>query len=94
VLRLGSSHMLEKLNDYIGIALLVIVLGGGSVYGLYKFMSGPPLLRQSGDEVDPRTNWYAQEIMRSHEKVMREIQQRQEDTFQDAIDIGRSVTGS
>jgi hypothetical protein len=86
--------MLEKLNDYVGIGLLVIVLGGASVYGLYKFMSGPPLLRQEGDEVDTRTNWYAQEIMRSHEKVMREIQQRQEETFQDAFNIGREVTGS
>ena len=57
-------------------------------------MSGPPLLRQEGDEVDPRTNWYAREIMRSHEHVMREIQQRQDETFQEAFDIGRSVTGS
>ncbi len=86
--------MWEKLNDYIGIAMLVIVLGGASVYGLYKVMSGPPLLRQEGDEVDPRTNWYAKEIMRSHEKVMREIQDRHESAIQDAIDVGRSVTGS
>jgi hypothetical protein len=86
--------MLEKLNDYIGIALLVIVLGGASVYGLYKFLSAPPLLRQEGDEVDPRTNWYAREMMRSHEKVMSEIQQRQEEIFQNNFDIGRSVTGS
>ena len=86
--------MWEKVNDYVGIGLLVIVLGGGSIYGLYKFMSGPPLLRQEGDEVDPRTNWYAKEIMRSHEKVMSEIQQRQEEIFQNNFDIGRSVTGS
>jgi hypothetical protein len=86
--------MWEKLNDYIGIAMLVIVLGGASVYGLYKFISGPPLLRQEGDEVDPRTNWYAKEMMRSHEKVMREVHDRNEAAIQDAIDIGRSVTGS
>ncbi len=86
--------MWEKLNDYIGIALLVIVLGGASVYGLYKFVSGPPLLRQSGDEVDPRTNYYAQEIMKNHDRVMREIQDRHESAIQDAIDIGRSVNGS
>ena len=34
--------MWEKLNDYVGIGLLVIVLGGASVYGLYKF--SPPRL--------------------------------------------------
>ena len=32
--------------------------------------------------------------MRSHEKVMSEIQQRQEEIFQNNFDIGRSVTGS
>ena len=86
--------MFEKLNDYIGIALLVIVLGGGSAYGLYKFLSAPPLLRQEGDEVDPRTNWYAREMMRSHEKVMSEIQQRQDESFQQQFDISRSINGS
>jgi hypothetical protein len=85
--------MWEKVNDYVGIGLLVLVLGGGSAYGLYKFMSGPPLLRQEGDEVDPRTNWYAREMMRSQEKVISEIQQRQEEIFQNSFDISRSVNG-
>jgi hypothetical protein len=85
--------MWEKLNDYVGIALLVVVVGGASVYGLYKFLTAPPLLRQEGDEVDPRTNWYAREMMRSHEKVMSEIQQRQEEILQNSFEISRSVNG-
>ena len=40
--------MWYKLNQAFGVILLVALVGGGGAYGLYKFVSGPPLLRQEG----------------------------------------------
>ena len=85
--------MWYKLNECVGIGLLIAVVGGGGVYGLYKFFTAPPLLRQSDQEVDPRTNWYAREAMTEHNRAMREIQDEQSRLFQEAVETGNAALG-
>ncbi len=85
--------MWYKLNECVGIGLLIAVVGGGGVYGLYKFFTAPPLLRQSDQEVDPSTNWYAREAMTEHNRAMREIQDEQSRLFQEAVETGNAALG-
>jgi hypothetical protein len=85
--------MWYKLNESIGIILLVAMVGGGGLYGLYKLVSGPPLLRQEGQDVDPSTNAYAREIMAEHNKAMREIQGQIDRSMQEAMEAGNAALG-
>jgi len=84
--------MWYKLNESIGIILLIAIVGGGSVYGLYKFVSGPPLLRQEGDEVDA-DNPYARAMMAEHNKAMRKIQDQIDRSMQESIEAGNAALG-
>ena len=86
--------MWYKLNEAIGIVLLIAVVGGGAIYGLVKFMSGPPLLRQEGDEIDPRQNAYMRGIMEDHDRRMRDIQERASRSIEESIEVGRQATAS
>ncbi|MEX2137941.1 MAG: hypothetical protein WD894_01680 [Pirellulales bacterium] len=85
--------MWYKLNECVGIILLIAVVGGGGVYGLYKFFTAPPLLRQSDQEVDPRQNPYTRDIMAQHDRTMRELQEQQSRAFQEAVEAGNSALG-
>ena len=85
--------MWYRLNECVGIVLLIAVVGGGGVYGLYKFFTAPPLLRQSDQEVDPSTNWYAREAMAEHNRAMREVHEEQSKLFQEAVDAGNAALG-
>jgi hypothetical protein len=85
--------MWYKLNECVGIGLLIAVVGGGGVYGLYKFFTAPPLLRQSDQEYDARTNPYMRDIMAEHDRTMREIQEQQSRALQEAIEVGNSALG-
>ena len=76
------------LNEMIGKILLVGVIGGGAVYGGYKLVSGPPVLRQDGDK---RSNRYQREATKQFERQMRDLQEDQSRRFKDAMDVGRSV---
>ena len=80
--------MFETLNDMIGKILLVGVIGGGAVYGGYKFISGPPVLRQSGDK---SMNRYQREATAQFERQMQDLQEDQSRRFNDATEFGRSV---
>ena len=80
--------MWSKLNDSIGILLLVAVVSGASIYGLAKVVTGPPLLRQNGQEVDARKNKYTRGIMQEHDRQMREIQERHEKALKNAAEFG------
>ena len=84
--------MWYKLNEAFGVIALVVVIGGGSIYGLVKFMSGPPVLRQSSQENDARQNPYTRDMMRDHDRRMRDIQEQNARTIQDAIEVGQSAT--
>ena len=79
--------MWYKLNEAIGIILLIAIVGGGAVYGLYKFVTGPPVLRQSDDESDPRQNAYMRDIMAEHDKAMQKIQQQIDSSMQEAMEV-------
>jgi hypothetical protein len=85
--------MWYKLNESIGIILLIAIVGGGSVYGLYKLVSGPPLLRQEGDEVDPRTNPYARQMMAEHDRAMQKVQRQIQQNIDEAMEVGNRVRG-
>ena len=85
--------MWYKLNEAIGIILLIAVVGGGAVYGLYKFVTGPPVLRQSDDESDPRQNAYSRSIMEEHDKAMRDIQGQIDRSMQEAMETGNRALG-
>ena len=80
--------MFDTLNDMIGKLLLVGVIGGGAVYGGYKVLSGPPILRQDGDK---SSNRYQREATKQFERNMRDLQDDQSRRFNDAMDVGRSV---
>ena len=80
--------MFETLNDMIGKILLVGVIGGGAVYGGYKVVSGPPVLRQEGDK---SMNRYQVEATKQFERQMSDLQEDQSRRFNDAMDVGRSV---
>jgi hypothetical protein len=82
--------MWYKLNQAIGVIFLVSVLGGGAIYGLWSFMSGPPLLRQEGDESD---NAYTRSMKRDFQRHMSELQEQQARTFEEATGLGRSALG-
>jgi hypothetical protein len=85
--------MWYKLNESIGIILLIAVVGGGGLYGLYKLVSGPPLLRQEGDEVDPSTNPYAREMMAEHNRAMQKVQRQIQQNIDEAIEMGNRARG-
>ena len=85
--------MWYRINECVGIILLIAVFGGGGVYGLYKFFTAPPLLRQSDQEVDPRTNAYAREIMAEHNRHMRDIQEQQSRAFDEAMEAANGALG-
>lgn len=72
----------------IGKILLVGVICGGAVYGGYKVVSGPPVLRQSGDE---SSNRYQRQAKKQFDRQMRDLQDDQSRRFNDAMDVGRSV---
>lgn len=80
--------MWYKLNESIGIVLLVAVLGGGSIYGLVKVFSAPPLLRQSDQQVDARKNKYTRGMMREHDNRMRELEERHSKALKSAAEFG------
>ena len=80
--------MFDTLNDMIGKLLLVGVIGGGAVYGGYKVLSGPPILRQDGDK---SSNRYQREATKQFERNMRDLQDDQSRRFNDAMEVGRSV---
>jgi hypothetical protein len=84
--------MWYKLNESIGIILLIAIVGGGSVYGLYKLISGPPLLRQEGDEVDA-DNPYAREMMAEHNRAMKKVQRQIQQNIDEAIETGNRALG-
>jgi hypothetical protein len=67
-------------------------VGGGSVYGLYKFVSGPPLLRQEGDEVDP-DNPYARQMMAEHNRAMEKVQRQIQQNIDEAMETGNRALG-
>jgi hypothetical protein len=81
--------MWYKLNESIGIILLIAVVGGGSVYGLYKLIMAPPLLRQEGDEVDA-DNPYAREMMAEHNRAMQKVQRQIQQNIDEAMEAGNS----
>jgi hypothetical protein len=84
--------MWYKLNQSIGVALLIAIVGGGGGYGLYKFFTAPPLLRQDGDpEIDPRQHPYSRDAMAEFDRRMNEIQRQQAAAFQEAIDVRNSA---
>jgi hypothetical protein len=83
--------MWYKLNDAIGIILLVAVVGGASVYGLTKVFTGPPLLRQNHQEIDARKNPYTRGIMKEHDRRMQEIQEQHSRALKDAADFSRRI---
>ena len=80
--------MWYTLNEMIGKILLVGVIGGGAVYGGYKVVSGPPVLRQDGDK---SSNRYQREATKQFERQMRDLQEDQSRRFNDAMDVGRRV---
>jgi hypothetical protein len=82
--------MLQKLNDIVGIILLVGVLGGGAVYGVVKFMTGPPLLRQNSQGESS----YQRQARKDLERRLEDIQRQQAEIIQRNIELGRQVTGS
>jgi hypothetical protein len=74
------------LNDIIGKILLVGVIGGGVVYGGYKVLSAPPILRQKGDK---RVNSYERQATKQFERQMRDLQEDQSRRFNEATEFGR-----
>ena len=82
--------MWYKLNQAIGVIFLVSVLGGGAIYGLWSFMSGPPLLRQSDDESE---NAYQRSARQDFERTMRDLQEDQARRFQEQVEMGQSALG-
>ena len=82
--------MWYKLNQAIGVIFLVSVLGGGAIYGLWSFMSGPPLLRQSGDESE---NAYQRSARQDFERTMRDLHEDQARRFQEQVEMGQSALG-
>jgi hypothetical protein len=80
--------MWYKLNQSIGIILLIAVVGGAAYY----VFSGPPLLRQKGQEYDPRQNAYTRGMMEEHDRVMRELQRQQTEAFERVMDISRQMS--
>jgi hypothetical protein len=75
-------------NEMIGKILLVGVIGGGAIYGGYKVVSGPPVLRQDGDK---SSNRYQREATKQLERQMRDLQEDQSRRFNDAMEVGRRV---
>jgi len=82
--------MWYKLNQAIGVIFLVAVLGGGAIYGLWSFMSGPPLLRQEGDEQE---NAFTRSMRQDFERNLSELQAQQARAFEEATQMGRSALG-
>ena len=82
--------MLYKLNNSIGIILLIIVFGGGALYGLVTFLSAPPLLRQSSQGDSP----YQQQARKDMERRIQHLQQQSSDAIQRSIEIGQCATSS
>jgi hypothetical protein len=80
-----GAIMWYKLNQSIGIVLLIAVVAGGAFY----VFSGPPLLRQNDQHFDPRQNGYTRQIMEEHDKIMRDLQRQQAAAFEDAMEMGR-----
>jgi hypothetical protein len=81
--------MWYSLNEAIGKILLVAAVGGGVIYGGYKVISAPPVLRQKDDKSDPRNGKYTGEIIRQHENVMRELQEDQSRRLKKMTKFGR-----
>jgi hypothetical protein len=81
--------MWYSLNDAIGKILLIAAVGGGAIYGGYKVYSAPPLLKQSTDKSDPRNGKYTGEIIKQHERVLRDLQEDQSRRFKEATEYGR-----
>ena len=67
-----------------------VAVGGlaAAVYGGYKVVSGPPVLRQDGDK---SSNRYQREATKQFERQMRDLQEDQSRRFNDAMEAGRSV---
>jgi hypothetical protein len=76
------------LNEMIGKILLVGVVGAAVVYGGYKVVFGPPVLRQDGDT---STNRYQRQATKQFERQMRDLQEDQSRRFNDSMNAGRSV---
>jgi hypothetical protein len=77
-----------SLNEMIGKILLVGVVGGGAIYGGYKFVSGPPILRQKGDN---SSNRYERQAKRQFERQMSDLHEDQSRRFNESMGASRSV---
>ena len=82
--------MLYKLNNSIGIILLIVVIGGGAMYGLVTFLSAPPVLRQSYQDDGP----YQRQAQKDLKRRMQHLQQQSSDAIQKSIEIGQRATSS
>lgn len=78
--------MWYALNEMIGKVLLVGVLGGGAIYGGYKFISGPPLLKQNADK---SPNRWQRQATRQFERHMSDLQEDQSRRFKAQTEFGR-----
>jgi hypothetical protein len=81
----------ENLDESIGKLLLVVLVGGGAVYGLTKFINAPPLLRQKSQVLDGGQNQYSRAAQRQLEAQLREIQEQQSEALRNSMEVGRSA---
>lgn len=77
--------MWYKLNEMMGIILLIAVVGGAAIYGLILFIEAPPLLRQEGDPPSA----YELQARKDLEKRIRGLQDRQAEVLKEAAEFGR-----
>jgi hypothetical protein len=70
--------------------LLVALVAGGVIYGLVTFINAPPLLRREGQG----ESQFQKQVRKDFEKTLKKLQDQQADAFRDAMETGRSATGS
>jgi hypothetical protein len=82
--------MLDKLNHYIGIIFLAAIVGGGAFYALRGVFFGPPLPHKLYQAIHARHGGASKDF----ERQLQDLQDRQAEAMRNAIEIGRSATGS
>jgi hypothetical protein len=84
--------MLDKLNHYIGILFLAAIIGGGAFYAFRGVFLGPPLPHKLYQAIQARQG--QGQATYDFERHMQDLQEQQAQALQNAIEVGRSATGS
>jgi hypothetical protein len=82
--------MWYKLNNLIGVLILISIVGGAVGYVLTR----PPLLRQKDQQGEEYDGHYQRQARKDMQRRLDDLQEQSSKAIQDSLDMGRRATGS